>query len=335
MMTNDQSMGFKRFKGFLDQLQSLLTTANKQKNPALWLYRNDARTPLFMLEGLSKMYANLHNGKKFTRLKEHFKSLEDVLGAIDYYDAIARDLGTIKKIPVEIMNYLHAQSREKVQSFNEILIENDWLAAENGRITKIINKLQEAKWMEEEEEVNAMNEFYGAAIYKIIAFTKSPEFHFDNVEADIHELRRQLRWLSIYPRALGGTVQLGKNKPAPKHLLKYCTKEIITSPFNTMPPAGEARYFLLLEQNHFYALSWMIATLGKIKDEGLHVIGMKEAIQQANAISDEEAFKKTYQVPGRKQPRLEDLLKKAETICKIFFKEKILENLVLGTGRIT
>ncbi|CAN5643308.1 hypothetical protein BH11BAC3_BH11BAC3_10060 [soil metagenome] len=76
--------GLTRFEFFLNQLQILLTAAAKEKNPALWLYRNNARTPLFMLEALSKMYADIHNKKRFTKIYDHFKMAEDALGAIDY-----------------------------------------------------------------------------------------------------------------------------------------------------------------------------------------------------------------------------------------------------------
>ena len=333
-MGNTNFLGIKRFQYFLDQLQPILTTAARQKNPALWLYRYDARTPLFMLEGLSKMYSFFHNEKKFIKIKEHFKLMEDALGSIDYYDNIAKDLVTVKKIPAEIINYLQAQSREKVQSLNEILTENGWLLPENNRIDKIQKKLQEASWMEEEKEVKAMSDFYGSSIYTIIAFTKSFDYHFDNIESDVHELRRKLRWLSIYPCGACGAIQLGKKKPAPKHLLKYCSKEIVTSPYNVMPPAADAKFFLLLEQNYFFALSWMIASLGKIKDEGLHIIAVKEALQQAKTMSDEEALKKTYQLLGGKQSRMPDLLIKAEGICKTYFKEQNLEHLVMGTGSV-
>ena len=50
-----------RFLYYLTKLQSLFDKAAKQKNPALWLYNNDARTPLFMLEGLAKMYISINN----------------------------------------------------------------------------------------------------------------------------------------------------------------------------------------------------------------------------------------------------------------------------------
>ena len=105
--------GLSRFDYHLNQLQILLDKAANQKNPALWLYRNNARTPLFMLEGLSKLYAGVHNKKKFSKLKEHFKNLEDVIGTIDYYDSFAKDLLKIKKYPhLSSVTYRHKQGKK-------------------------------------------------------------------------------------------------------------------------------------------------------------------------------------------------------------------------------
>lgn len=105
--------GLSRFNYFFDKLQLLFTTAAKQRNPALWLYRNDARTTLFMLEALSRMYADFHNKKRFTKLKVQVKLLEDALGAIDYYDNMARDLAAQKKVLAPSIGYLQAQSRRR------------------------------------------------------------------------------------------------------------------------------------------------------------------------------------------------------------------------------
>ena len=322
--------GASRFEYFLYKLQLLLDKASKQKNPALWLYKHDARTPIFMLEGLAKMYACIHNKKKFTKLKEHFKLLEDTLGAIDYYDTIAKDISINKKIPESVTTYLQAQTREKIQNLNEILVDKGWLLPDNNRIQKIQKKLAKAEWLKEENEVKAINEFYGKAIYSISEFVQTTACNFDNIEADVHELRRKLRWLSIYPQAMRGCIQLGLNKSVPKYLSKYLTKEITTSTFNKLPDAGDAKNILLLEQNHFYAVSWMIAQLGVIKDKGLHIVAVKEALQQTSDLEDIVAFKKTYQLLGSKQIKLNELLMEAAAICKTFFDEQILEHLVIG-----
>jgi len=322
--------GLTRFEYYLNQLQALISTAAKQKNPALWLYRNNTRTTLFMLEALAKLYAELHNKKRFIKIKEHFKLLEDTLGAIDYYDSMAKYLAGLKGIPSVVLNYLQGESREKIQSLNELLVENDWLSTGDNRIVKIHKKLSKADWLKEGDEIKAIEEFYGQAIYEISEFIQTRGFHFSNLETDVHELRRKLRWLSIYPQALRGCIQLGTNKLIPAHLKKYLTKEITTSSFNIMPDAGSSSHVLLLEQNYFYALSWMIAELGRLKDSGLQVIAVKEALQQTAGINDEIAFKETYKLLGKKQPRLDTLLTQAEDVCKVYFKEQNLEHLVMG-----
>jgi len=141
--------GQARFEYFLKQLEELFVKSSKQKNPALWLYQHNARTPLFMLEALSKLYGAIHNKKKFGKLKEQFKVLEDAIGAIDYYDSYAKELTGNKNIPVTVTGYMQAQSREKIQSLNEILKEKKWLDKDNTRMTKIRKRLAKADWQNE------------------------------------------------------------------------------------------------------------------------------------------------------------------------------------------
>jgi hypothetical protein len=320
------------FSFFLDKLENLLNKATSQKNPALWLYQNDARTPLFMLEGLSRLCTGVYKKHKFVKLDALFKLLEDILGAIDYYDVFAKEFTKNKKIPKTITSYLQAQTREKVQQLNETLLEKKWLDKENPYINKIRKKLSKVDWMKERVEVKAIYKFYVEAINTILNFVNREDFHFENVESDVHELRRKLRWLSIYPQSLQGSIQLIRSKKYPKSLDKYLTKEIVTSPFNKMPDAGNRKHFLLLDQNYFYALSWLIAELGKLKDNGLRVVVIKEALQQTTKISDAEAYKKTYHLTGTKQLTIPQVLSKSDAVCKTYFKEKDLEHILIGTS---
>ncbi|MES2847874.1 MAG: hypothetical protein V4685_02375, partial [Bacteroidota bacterium] len=322
-----------RFDFFLSRLETLISKADKHKNPALCLYQNDARTPLFMLESLAKMYAGIQNKKKFSKLKEHFKLLEDGLGAIDYYDAIAKNVAKNKKIPAKILQYLQAQTREKIQHLNDVLVEKKWVDSKNERVLKIRKKLSETDWLDEEKEIAAIESFYHKAIEGIIEFTHSTAYHFDNMEEDVHELRRKLRWLSIYPRALQGTIQLADKNKKSKQLSKYLTKEIVNSPFNKMPDAGNSKHFLLLNKQYFLTLSWMIDALGKLKDSGLLIAAINEALQETESANEATVTKKTYQYLGSKQTKLPVLLDEAEAICKTYFKEKNLEQLVVGIGK--
>jgi len=333
--------GLARFDYYLKQLEELITKSSKQKNPGLWLYQNNARTPLFMLEGLAKMYAGIHNKKKFSKIKEHVKLLEDAIGQIDYYDAFAKEFSANKKIPATITSYLQAQSREKIQSLNELLHENNWLGDDADRIKKIRKKLGEADWQDEKEDVKSIHRFYVTAINKILEFINEKDFHFTDVENDVHEFRRMIRWLSIYPQALRGCIQLGRSKAAtPKYLTKYLTRAITSSPYNTLPDAGELKHFLLFDQNRFYALSWMIAELGNLKDSGLKVEVIKEALLQtsppdlAGKTNENDALAKAYKLAGAGQKTLQQILDAAEKLCKTFCKEKNLEALITGIAKV-
>jgi hypothetical protein len=336
-MKNGQS----RFAYFLNQLEELLKKSAVQKNPALWLYQNNARTPLFMLEGLAKMHAGIHNKKKFSKLKAHFKLLEDAIGQIDYYDAFAKEFTANKKIPAAITNYLLAQSREKIQSLNEILHEKNWLSDDANRVEKIRKKLSKADWQNEKEDIKNIQEFYITAINKILEFIHEKDFHFTNVENDLHEFRRMLRWLSIYPQALQGCIQLSKVKTAsPKFLSKYLTKEITGSKYNIMPDAAGQKYFLLFDKNRFYALSWMIAELGNLKDTGLKAEVIKEALLQTlpqateGKTNEKAALDKAYKLAGPGQKTIQQVLDAVEKICKTYCKENNLENLMIGIAGI-
>ncbi|UAY51364.1 hypothetical protein [Ferruginibacter albus] len=333
-MKSKKYQGFTCFDFYLSKLEVLLNKATSQKNPALWLYRNNARTPLFMLEALSRAYAAMYPEFKFSKLDARFKVLEDALGAIDYYDAFAKEFAINKAIPAPVLTYLQAMTREKTQNFNEILKEKSWITDKDPKIEKIRSKMSEIKWRKEAADIKAIKEYYDLSIKEIIKFTRRSDFHFENVEADVHELRRKLRWLSIYPQAFCGSIQLSKVPKVPAHLKKYLTKEIVSSPFNKLPDAGDKKHFLILEQNHFYALSWMIAELGKLKDEGLRVIVIKEALQQNTSLSDADAFKQAYKITGTKQLTIKKILDRSDDICKKYFAEKNLQHLVIGCGKI-
>ena len=100
-----------------------------------------------------------------------------------------------------------------------------------------------------------------------------------------------------------------------------------------MPDAGNSKCFLLLDKNYFLSLSWMIDALGKLKDNGLTIVAVKEALQQTENANEAAATKKAYQLLGSKQTKMPVLLNEAEAICKTYFKEKNLQQLVVGVGK--
>jgi hypothetical protein len=331
---NDMKNGMARFEFYLGKVEALLEQAGKEKNPALWLYTNDLRTPMFMLEALARLYANLHHKRKFTRLKDHFKLLEDGLGAVDYYDNYAKIFLEHPTVPTHIREYMQAQAREKIQHVDEILQANNWMGEQPGRIQKIRKKLSEVDWLQPKEEAKAVQSFYKKEIEEIKKEMNDIGGKFTEMEAQLHEFRRNLRWLSIYPQALRGMIQLTTSELKEDHLDKYLVDEIVHSKYNVMPDAGDNEWFLLLEKNYFYALSWMIAETGKLKDEGLQFFAITEALQQTEGMSHGKSFQRSFEIIGAAGDAMNILLARASDIAAAFMSEQNLEKLVYGVARI-
>ena len=318
-----------RFEYYLIQLEELLVKSSKTENPALFLYKNDARTKLFMLEGLSKLYADLHDKKRFKYAMEYFKSLEDLIGAVDYYDSFAKDFLDDPIMPSTIRLFVESKRGENLKAINEILIKKKWINNDTSRIKKIKKKIKSVGWKTPEKEVKLMKEFYNNEIEKIDKFYKGTGDQFTDIELQVHDLRRKLRWLSIYPQALQGCVQFIDNGIETHELSKYLTPEIVNSPFNIMPVAGNNQFFVLLEKNYFLALSFVISALGKLKDKGLRVLAIAEALQHTQFVNKEIAMERALELNGSTSDVITDSLKKAKEICEPFFAENNLGKLIV------
>jgi hypothetical protein len=321
--------GKSRFKYQLKKIEGLIVEVQKQENPALWLFIHDMRTPMFMLESLSKMYAKFHNENTFTKLNEDFKGIEDILGGIDYYVAFSREFAKDERIPANIKSFLETKVKEKIELLNAVLKKEGWL---NGKkIEKIKKDFDKIDWLNEKDETQQIEKFYHTQIQKIQQFFTETNLPFVNIESQVHELRRKLRWLSIYPQALQGVVQLKEIEGEKEKLSKYLSVEIINSPFNQLPVSETLKSHLFLEKNHFLSLSWMIAELGKLKDTGLKINVLKDSFHETAFLKDKDALQSTYELLGNDYPKMETLLNQASAVAKRFFEDKILDSLVLGT----
>jgi hypothetical protein len=322
--------GLSRFNFYLRQLQNLLDKAREQKDPAGWLFLNNGRSQFFMLEGLSRVYSAMHNRKKFSALKDKFKKMEDSLGEIDYYNSLHESLSLNKKIPEQYTRLVLHKLESSKENLRRSLLREGWISPGNRTMKKISGKLKKTEWMKPAKEVKALSAYYLKSIEKIKVFADNTGYHFDNVEEDVHELRRKLRWLSIYAQATQGIFQYKESSRVPLHLKKYITPEISDSPFNKLPEPGSNTSFIVLDKNRFLALSWMIAKLGELKDEGLLVTGLAAIIRESAGSGKNMAFTEACRLLAVKKERMPEILDEAEALTKVFMKEKILDNLFAG-----
>jgi hypothetical protein len=313
------------FLFYSKQLQSLLAKASKQKNPALWLYKNDVRTVLFMLEALTRLHDKSFNKKNFNKWNKRFKKLEDIFGKIDEYISIENDLRTNKRVSKEALKYFKVNSDNYIQKCNQRLIEKNWL---NNKLLLFDEKLNDFDCTGEhllKLKNSILNE-----IDTIIRFVEKNDCCFTKLEEEVHELRRKLRWLSIYAQALNGLIQLSKLTKKSKFSNNYFTKEVLNSPYNNLPVKPKNLTTIEFDANSFFALSWIIKELGNLKDTGLNIEKLSNAIFISEDITAIEAKNKAISILGLKKTIESDILKTASTIVNTtLLKDKILEKLVI------
>lgn len=311
-----------RFDLYLTQLSGLLSDASTQTDPAMWLYSNGARTPVFMLEGLAKVYSGICGKKPFLKIGLKLKALEDAIGAIDYYDGFAKDYKKDPLIAPGITAYAEAKAAQSCLRVNELLKTDGWIGGDENRVSKIRKKLGDVRWPKPKDEIGLLERFYEKNILEVNDFWKQFSVGFTDVESQVHSMRRKLRWLSIYPQALRGCIQLTDEHKADANLAKYLTPEIVNSPFNKMPGRGANRHVLMLNRGYFLALSWLIAELGKLKDQGLRSGLIAEADRAAGSVAVEN------------DSGISSVLASAGDICRTYFAEGDLDKLIAGTVKL-
>lgn len=326
-MKSASTNGFNPFLFYSTQLQNLLTKAAKQKDPALWLYKNGARSTLFMLEALTRIHKNAFDEKLFEKWNKRFKKLEDVLGQIDEYDALEKTFKANKKVSKEVIKYYTVHKENYLEKLNRRLSTKDWL---NEKVLSFDQKLNEFEVTYNEHYIGELRIAMEDEIDAILYFTLKSDYHFTKIEEQVHEIRRKLRWLSIYVQALRGLVQLKKSGKRKKYAIHYFTKDVLGSPYNKVIAKPKNAAIIEFDSDSFFALSWIINELGRQKDIVLNLYQLRDAIYVTEEVSKEDATKKAIATMGLKATVEEDVLKEASRLIEVFIaKDKVLDHLIV------
>ncbi|MCE2962436.1 MAG: hypothetical protein ACK5UE_03865 [Chitinophagales bacterium] len=319
--------GIMRFEAQLEIIEILLKESKAQENRVFWLFDNNLRTHFFMLQGLARLYAKAHNKKLFTKIKNKSKEIEDAFGWLDFYNSYTYSFTRTRSISAEVKTFFKDKFEQSVDNCHKLLKKEGWY---NGdRIKKIRKQLKEADWKDENVEAELFASIYKKEATEILQFLRDHEFHFADMEHDVHELRRKLRWLSIYPQALQGAVKLVPNAKDKTTLEKYHTEDIVNSPYNQFKASRKLAAHLKLNKPQFLALSWLIAELGELKDKGQRIEILTYALMKVEGLTKEKATEKTYTLIAKTYPKEEILLNKASSLSQEFVSLAVLDNLVI------
>lgn len=318
---------FNPFLHYSKQLQDLLTEASCQKNPVLWLYKKDVRTILFMLEALTRLHDKAFDERLFSKWNKRFKKLEDLFGEIDQFIVLESELKLNKHISKETLKFFIVNSTNLIDKCNQRLRDKNWF---NNKLRSFDYKLSEFHVDYNDEYLLALKKAMHHEIDEIINLCSKSNFNFTKIEDEIHEMRRKLRWLSIYGQALNGLIQLKKSSKKNKFLINYFTKDVLNSPYNKLPSKHKNTSIIEFDCDSFFALSWMIKELGTLKDEGLKVQKLADAIFIVENITREQAQLKAINVLKLDFDIQSNILIKASKLLETFVvKDKVLQNLII------
>ncbi|MDP3556288.1 MAG: hypothetical protein Q8T03_02875 [Bacteroidota bacterium] len=276
-----------------------------------------------MAESILRASNKLFEDKQIKSWHSTIKKLEDYLGEIENYIEVLANFSKLKTIKVQQLEYISNKLDKAIDKLNKKLSKNDFYLAELERMNKefkinfndkaIVLKLQEEIKSELIEACNFFNQFPKG---------------FDDMEEQVHELRRKLRWISIYGESFQGLIVLKDEKTKYVWEKNFITTKEIKSPFNKLPIKKNLSQHILLNKKAFYALSFMISNLGIIKDKGLGLYTLEKSIRKTDT---EKGINSSILASKQLDAKFtqESLLKEAHILSNNFFnKHKIHEILI-------
>lgn len=304
---------FNPYLSYTAQWLQMLDKCRSKKDPGIWLYKNNARVTLFMLQSITRIWFKAFQDKNSGKWRKTFKKLEDMLGQVDHYDVLVNEFSKIKTIPASRIDYLEKKKEKALKKLNKNLREKNFyqkfMITFNRASTVNFNKKELLLELEKQVKIELFesNRF----------FNEYPQ-GFNDMELQVHNLRRKLRWISIYGQSLQGIIRLQKTNKSYKWEKEFITESVLSSPFNKLPVKRGLKYSICLNQKAFYALSYVIGELGAIKDKGLAIEALAKAIQKTKGRSvDDPVLLATQEL--RAAHSVEDLLQEAHVLLTKFF----------------
>ena len=255
------------------------------------LYKAKARDPLFMLQALGRIERGMRREVDvFDGELAHVKLLEDGVGELDFWWQFL-EMGEKVSLPPALLAWAtahHAHSAGRLQGWLEM---DHWIEhrhmAEEGEVElqthAIATALSKLDWPTPKKERKRLGAYLSERIRKTHA--AALELDMEDLEGGLHELRRKLRWVGVYGRALDGALILDDKAAPPKNWERYLTPAIVQSPYAKLPDADPEVEPIVLPAPLFQALTAIINDLGDVKDRaqftetaemGLRAIGSRE-----------------------------------------------------------
>ncbi len=312
----------------LTELHNLSSRLSNVDEAELKFFHEGARNIFFRLEAATRILRYSVDKKTFNGYNDLFKKVEDVLGTFDYYEALYKSIEGKEGIDPNFIAYFKKNLDDHQKLMGDFLVEQKWIGTNVPTYTDLITDFSKIDYPKVKELRKLLAKYMMKQLTKVQEAYEQKTLDINDIEGGIHEIRRKLRWVSIYAQVCNGWIQLRELKTTPSSFKKYQTKEIINSPFNKLPKAPQNFDSLIIDSTNFYALSWAIDELGKIKDQGMKVQAINEAIQVCG-IKNKTQIQLIRDTYNASISSLAEAPNQAKVVLENFFvKDKIAENII-------
>jgi hypothetical protein len=249
----------------------------------------DLRRQVFLLEGVSKMYTDIH-GKPAERVYVATKALEDVIGK---FSMTKSNLAAAEKVKADpkVIALLQKDMDAARAGLTQVLVDN-WMPDAKGRIPgmrDIVEDWGEAKWGGIEKDTAKVRGELSRRLEKL----ENTPYNMDELETGVHELRRQLRWFPIYAESLQGLFQLDDKQNPIKAYEPLLQADIATSKYVQLPDASREPDSIAIPKSVYCALMQLTLDLGGVKDAGEPIHFIRDAYVRAGVAKDAASAKAT------------------------------------------
>lgn len=267
---------------------------------------NALRGDLFKLEGWAKLHRSWpikKERKVFEQIREQAKSLEDAFGAVDVAKEIRDDLA--KQGHRELAKMFDEQAEVAHRKLKKLLKSKKWFvpAGEASRTERMRVKLTKIAWPSLTAQMDVLLQ---ALFHELTHFSTryreelKPKlvrdvYDREILENDLHKMRRQLRWFSMYMQTADGLIGLA---PVSDRLTKEKQKlvhDYRKNPFAVLPEKTYAKAHV--DPIAFYELTRLIELLGRVKDCAERYFHVRDCLI-ARGWSREDASAKVEEIYG-------------------------------------
>jgi hypothetical protein len=249
----------------------------------------DLRRQVFLLEGVAKLYSDIH-GKKAERVYVGAKKLEDQLG---HFSMTKSNVAAAEKVGADpaVVELLRKDMAASRAALTDLLTE-EWMPDAKGRIPAlrdVVEEWGEAKWGSYDKDIDRVKSELSRRLSKL----ETTPYDMGDLDNGIHELRRQLRWFPIDAESLNGLFQLDEKANPVKAYEPLLKADIATSKYVQLPEATREQSPISLSKSVYCGLMQLTLDLGALKDSGEPIHFIRDAYVRSGVARNEAAAAKT------------------------------------------